>query len=119
MFPRGEGARLSSRNSLVAYSIPEARATTDETRHEGVGERGANSLAVTPLALSSLRRAADTEWPLLPALFSTIQRLSEAKLVIFYKIPSIKFETKATSWLKIGNKELWIVVVIAEYVSNK
>ena len=49
VFPRGEGARLrfrANRNSLVAYSIPEARATTDETRHEGVGERGANSLAV-------------------------------------------------------------------------
>ena len=49
VFPRGEGARLrfrANRNSLVAYSIPEARATTDETRHEVVGERGANSLAV-------------------------------------------------------------------------
>ena len=43
---RGCDSQLLSRNSLVAYSIPEARATTDETRHEGVGERGANSLAV-------------------------------------------------------------------------
>ena len=44
---RGCDSQLSCRNSLVAYSIPEARATTDETRREGVSELGgANSLAV-------------------------------------------------------------------------
>ena len=93
MFPRGEGARLrfrANRNSLVAYSIPEARATTDETRHEVVGERGANSLAVNAAGAfhptTPRRRHGVGSGPYyVPALFSTIQRVSEAKLVIFYK----------------------------------
>ena len=34
-----------------------------------------------------------------------------------HKIPSIKFETRASTWLKIGNKELLVVLAIVEYVS--
>ena len=87
VFSRGEGARLrfgANRNSLVAYSIPEAGATTDETRHEVVGERGANSLAVNAAgAFHPTPRRRNGVAPILPALFSTIQRVSEAKLVIF------------------------------------
>ena len=95
---RGCDSQLSSRNSLVAYSIPEARATTDETRREGVSQLGgANSLAVNAAgAFHPTPRRRHGVAPITSLIQHNSAFVRGKANYFFIEIPSIKFETKAT-----------------------
>ena len=67
---------------LVSWASQLSLQALEETRHEGVGVCSANSLAVN--AAGAFQPTPRRRHGVAP-ITSTIQRLSEAKLVIFYK----------------------------------